>query len=205
MDRIRVLLIEDHTIVRQGIVALLGTAEDIEIVGEAGDGRSGLDEAARLRPEVVVCDLALPGLSGLEVIKRLAGEPDPPKVIVLSMYHDDVWVQRALEAGAAGYLLKGVGVKDLVKVIRKVAGGERHLSPGAQRSSENDPLSEREREVLTLLAEGHTSKEIGSILGISRRTAEHHRARVMSKLGIHDVPGLTRYAIRIGLVDQNLK
>jgi DNA-binding NarL/FixJ family response regulator len=205
MDRIRVLLVEDHTIVRQGVIALLSTAEDIEIVGEAGDGRTGIDEARRLRPDVVVCDLALPGLSGLEVIKRLTSEEPAPKVIVLSMYHDDVWVQRALEAGAAGYLLKGVGVKDLVKVIRKVAGGERHLSPGAARSAENDPLSEREREVLTLLAEGHTSKEIGSILGISRRTAEHHRARLMQKLSIHDVPGLTRYAIRCGLVDQNLK
>jgi DNA-binding NarL/FixJ family response regulator len=202
---IRVLLIEDHTIVRQGVVALLGTAEDIEVVGEAGDGRTGIDEAKRLRPDLVVCDLALPGLSGLEVIKRLTSEPDPPKVIVLSMYHDDVWVQRSLEAGAAGYLLKGAGVKDLVKVIRKVAGGERHLSPAAQRAAETEALSEREREVLTLLAEGHTSKEIGGILNISRRTAEHHRARVMQKLGIHDVPGLTRYAIRAGLVDENLK
>lgn len=205
MERIRVLLVEDHTIVRQGLVALLETAEDVEIVGEAGDGRSGLELALRLRPDVVVCDLALPGLGGLEVIRRLNEQPEPPRTVVLSMYHDPVWVQRALDAGAWGYLLKGAGVRDLVTVIRKVAAGERHLSPAAQRSAEADPLSQREIEVLTLLAEGHTSKEIGGILGISRRTAEHHRARLMQKLGIHDIPGLTRYAVRRGLVDENLK
>lgn len=204
-DMIRVLLIEDHTIVRQGLIALLSTADDITVVGEAGDGRTGLAAAEALSPDVVVCDLAMPGLSGLEVIKRLVELPDPPRCLVLSMYHDTVWVQRALEAGALGYVLKGSAVKDVVGAIRSVARGEGYLSPGARRAADAEELSPREREVLTLLAEGHTSKEIGSTLSISPRTAEHHRARVMEKLGIHDIPGLTRYAIRMGLVDQNLK
>jgi DNA-binding NarL/FixJ family response regulator len=204
-QKIRVVLIEDHTIVRQGIAALLSTAPDVEVVGEAGDGRAGLETVERLRPDVVLCDLALPGLGGLEVMRQLGERPDPPACLVLSMYHDSVWVQRAIDAGARGYVLKGSAVKDLVLAIRIVASGGQYLSPGAKRAAETEELSPREREVLTLLAEGHTSKEIGSILGISPRTAEHHRARVMDKLQIHHIPGLTRYAIRVGLVDQNLK
>lgn len=203
--KIRVVLIEDHTIVRQGVAALLSTAPDVEVVGEAGDGRAGVEIVERLKPDVVVCDLALPGLGGLEVMRQLGERPDAPACLVLSMYHDSVWVQRAIDAGARGYVLKGSAVKDLVLAIRIVASGGQYLSPGARRAAETEDLSPREREVLTLLAEGHTSKEIGSILGISPRTAEHHRARVMEKLQIHDIPGLTRYAIRVGLVDQNLK
>lgn len=202
---IRVLVVEDHTIVRQGLVALLQTAPDIEVVGEEGDGRKALEVAEATRPDVVLCDLGLPGLGGLEVIRRLRAMTPPPRVVVLSMYHDDVWVKRALDAGASGYLIKGSGVKDVVTALRHVAAGEEFLSPGAQRAAQTEELSDREREVLTLLASGLTSKEIGSTLGISPRTAEHHRARLMSKLGINDIPGLTRYAIRIGLIDQNLK
>jgi DNA-binding NarL/FixJ family response regulator len=206
-QKIRVVLIEDHTIVRQGIAALLSTAPDVEVVGEAGDGRTGLEAVERLKPDVVLCDLALPGLGGLEVMRQIneAPEGQRPACLVLSMYHDSIWVQRAVDAGARGYVLKGSAVKDLVLAIRIVASGGQYLSPGAKRAAETEELSPREREVLTLLAEGHTSKEIGSILGISPRTAEHHRARVMEKLQIHDIPGLTRYAIRVGLVDQNLK
>ncbi len=202
---IRVLLIEDHTIVRQGVMALLSTADDIEVCGEAGDGRRGLDLIEELRPDLVLCDLGLPGLSGLEVIKRSKELRHSPPIVVLSMYHDHVWVQRAIDAGAKGYLIKGSGVKDLVGAIRTVAEGGEFLSASARRSTFVEELTKREREVLTLLAEGHTSKEIGGVLGISPRTAEHHRARVMSKLGINDVAGLTRYSIRVGLVDQNLK
>ncbi|MCA9544903.1 MAG: response regulator transcription factor [Myxococcales bacterium] len=204
-ERIRVVIAEDHTIVRQGLVALLQTADDIEVVGEAGDGRGALDAVAAHSPDVLLCDLAMPGLGGLEVIKRLQEEPEPPRVVVLSMYHDAEWVKRALDAGASGYLLKGSGVQDVVRAVREVAKGESFLSPGATMAARSEDLTPREREVLTLLAEGHTSKEIGSVLNISHRTAEHHRARVMQKLGINDVAGLTRYAIRTGLVDQNLK
>lgn len=202
---IRVYIAEDHTIVRQGLVALLEADGDLKVVGEAGDGRTAVEEVTALLPDVLLCDLAMPGLSGLEVIKRVMTLSRVPRVVVLSMYHDHEWVQRAMEAGASGYLLKGAGVKDLVKAVRAVAAGETFLSPGAQRAAEVEALTDREREVLTLLAEGHTSKEIGQTLGISPRTAEHHRARVMTKLSINDVAGLVRYAIRVGLVDQNLK
>ncbi len=204
-DPIRVLVVEDHTIVRQGLVALLETADDVEVVGEVSDGRTAVDEVERLLPDVLLCDLGLPGLGGLEVIKHVRGLARPPKVVVLSMYHDPVWVQRALTAGAKAYLVKGSGVRDVLRAIRAVAEGGEFLSPSASRASNAEALTPREREVLTLLAEGHTSKEMGGILGISPRTAEHHRARLMSKLGINDVAGLTRYAIRQGLVDPNLK
>ncbi len=202
---IRVFVVEDHTIVRQGLIALMETAGDLEVVGEAGDGRSALEMILESKPDVVLCDLAIPGLSGLEVIKRLQDADEPPRVVVLSMYHDPVWVKRALDAGANGYLLKGSGVKDVLDAVRAVAAGEDYLSPGAKRAADADPLTDREREVLTLIAQGHTSKEIGAILDISSRTAEHHRARIMKKLKIGDVAGLTRYAIRTGLVDENLR
>jgi len=203
--KIRVFVVEDHTIVRQGLIALLESCEDLLLVGEEGDGRRALAAIPEAQPDVVLCDLALPGLSGLEILQRLQELESPPKVLILSMYHDPVWVQRAVEAGAKGYLLKGAGVQDVTKAIRAVAAGETFLSPGAQRSIHASPLSPREREILTLLASGHTSKEMGGILGISPRTAEHHRARLMSKLNINDVAGLTRYAIRNGFVDQNLR
>ena len=201
----RVYLVEDHTIVRAGLVALLQTAADLEVIGEAADGRTAVAEIEELKPDVVLCDLALPGLSGLDVIQRVVKESGGPRVIVLTMHHDHVWVQRAVEAGASGYVLKGSGVQDVLNAVRAVASGEEFLSPRAQLESQVEPLSPREREVLTLLAEGHTSREIGDILEISSRTAEHHRARIMRKLGINDVAGLVRYAIRNGLVDENLK
>lgn len=205
---IRVYVVEDHTIVRQGLVALMETADDITVVGEAGDGRSAieaLESGALGSIDVVLCDLALPGLSGLEVIRRVVTLSEPPRVVVLSMYHDSVWVKRALDAGASGYLLKGSGVRDVLDAVRAVAAGEPYLSPMANRAAEAEPLTDREREVLALIAQGHTSKEMGGILGISPRTAEHHRARIMTKLNIGDVAGLTRYAIRTGLVDENLR
>ena len=121
------------------------------------------------------------------------------------MYHDHAYVQTALEAGAVGYVLKGSGVKDVLQAVRAAADGRTFLSPSTRMSASIQPLSDREKEVLTLLAEGHTSREIGETLDISSRTAEHHRARIMRKLKINDIPGLVRYAIRNGLVDQNLK
>ncbi|MGK0361410.1 MAG: two-component system response regulator NreC [Bradymonadia bacterium] len=202
---IRVYLLEDHTIVRQGLVSLLETADDLEVVGQCGDGRRALDEIQALKPDVLMSDIAVPGLSGLEVVKRLRDAGSTVRIVMLSMYHDPEWVKRAMDAGANGYLVKGTGVRDLLKAVRTVAGGETFLSPSATRASRTEELTGREREVLTLLAEGHTSKEIGSVLGISSRTVEHHRARLMTKLGINDVAGLTRYAVRTGLVDLNLK
>lgn len=202
---IRVFLLEDHTIVRQGLVSLLDTADDIEVIGQSGDGRRALEEVLELKPDVLVSDIAVPGLSGLEVVKRLRDGGSTVRIVMLSMYHDPEWVKRAMDAGANGYLVKGTGVRDLLKAVRTVASGETFLSPSATRASRTEELTSREREVLTLLAEGHTSKEIGGVLGISSRTVEHHRARLMTKLGINDVAGLTRYAVRTGLVDLNLK
>jgi DNA-binding NarL/FixJ family response regulator len=197
--------VEDHTIVREGLVALLETADDLKVVGQAADGRTALEEITRIKPDVVLCDLALPSLGGLEVIKRVRDAGVRSQFVVLTMYHDHAWVQRAVDAGAAGYVLKGAGVKDVVKAIRTVAQGDTFLSPSSRLAAQVEPLSGREVEVLTLLAEGHTSREIGSLLTISSRTAEHHRSRIMKKLNINDVAGLVRYAIRTGLVDQNLK
>ena len=125
--RIRVFLVEDHTIVREGLIALLQTDSAIDIVGSASDGRSALAQIETLQPDVLLCDLALPGLSGLEVIERAASFPNPPRVVVLTMYHDAIWVQRAQEAGAAGYVLKGSGVKDVLEAVRRVATGETFL------------------------------------------------------------------------------
>ncbi len=198
-------VVEDHTIVREGIVALLGTTDDLKVVGQAADGRCALDEIPEVDPDVVLCDIALPGLNGLEVVRRLKAEECRAEFVVLSMYHDHAYVQTAIEAGAAGYVLKGSGVKDVLRAVRAVAAGDTFLSPSTKMSASIHPLSDREKEVLTLLAEGHTSREIGETLSISSRTAEHHRARIMRKLKINDIPGLVRYAIRNGLVDPNLK
>jgi len=201
----RVLVIEDHTIVRQGLVALLSATPGLAVVGEAGDGLSALEQLAALRPDVALCDLGLPGLGGLEVMAQARARGCAARFVVLSMYHDAVWVQRAVAAGACGYLLKGAGLHDLTEAIARVARGETFLSHGAQAAQEQPELTAREREVLTFVAQGHTSREISALLDISARTVEHHRARVMEKLGIYDVAGLTRYAVRRGLIDPHLK
>ena len=201
---VRVMIIEDHTIVRQGLVALLSLSDQVALVGEASDGLRALELLVERSPDVVICDLGLPGLGGLEVIERAQALQPEARFIVLSMYHDAIWVQRAVEAGAWGYLVKGSGVQDLTTAILTVARGARYLSVSAQASLEQSALSPREREVLTFVAQGHTSKEISALLEISPRTVEHHRARLMEKLNIFDVAGLTRYAIRVGLIDHNL-
>lgn len=202
-DKVRVLIIEDHTIVRQGLLALLSTAPDLEVVGQAADGLSALEELERLKPDVALCDLGLPGLGGLEVIER--ARDSGVRLIVLSMYHDALWVQRAEAAGASGYLIKGAGLSELIEAIRRVMRGEQAFSQVAQAALYQPELSAREREVLCLVAQGHTSREISGLLEISPRTVEHHRSKLMEKLNIYDVAGLTRYAIRVGLIDSNLR
>jgi DNA-binding NarL/FixJ family response regulator len=202
---IKVFIIEDHTIVRQGLIALLETCDDMTVVGHAGDGQSALEALEHLEVDIAICDLGLPGLSGLEVIERCATRAHPISCIALSMYHDAVWVQRAIEAGAKGYLVKGSGVSELLHTVRVVASGQPLLSSSAQRALSTHELTPREREVLSLVAQGHTSKEMSALLKISARTIEHHRANLMEKLKIYDVPALTRYAIRQGYIDVNLK
>ena len=201
VDAIKTLIIEDHTIVRQGIIALLSTTDEIHIIDDLANGILAIEylESYQGDIDLLLCDLALPGLSGIEVIERASKQGI--KCIALSMHHDSIWVQRALDAGAMGYVLKGADVSDLIGAIRIVNGGVTYLSPSITYAAHKDVLTTRERQVLTFVAQGHTSKEISGLLEISPRTVEHHRANMMNKLRINDVAGLTRYAIRNGLVD----
>lgn len=208
---IRVLLAEDHTIVRQGLVALLSTQAGIEVVGEAEDGRAAVAAAVRLRPDVVLMDLGMPGLNGVDATRQIRRESPGTFVVILSMHASEEHVRPAIRAGATGYLLKGSGLSDLVAAIRAVAAGEGFLSPaiakilvrdaqGDEEPASSGPLTAREREILQLVGEGHSSPDIARLLHLSAKTVEGHRGRIMAKLQIHDVAGLVRYAIRVGLV-----
>jgi DNA-binding NarL/FixJ family response regulator len=210
-DPIRVLLAEDHTIVRQGLAALLTAQRGIVVVGEAEDGREAVAAALRLRPHVVLMDLGMPLLNGVDATRQIRREAPETNVLVLSMHASEEHVRPAIRAGATGYLLKGSGLSDLVAAIRAVAAGEGFLSPAIARILVRDaqsddeptsagPLTSREREILQLVGEGHKSPEIARALHLSVKTVEGHRSRIMAKLQIHDVAGLVRYAIRVGLV-----
>ncbi len=218
-DPVRVLLADDHAIVRQGLAALLASQRGIEVVGEAADGREAVAAAARLRPHVVVMDLGMPGLNGVDATRQIRRESPETAVLVLSMHASEEHVRPAIRAGATGYLLKGSGLSDLVAAIRAVAAGEGFLSPavakilvrdaqrpggGSAQADDGDaasgPLTAREREILQLVGEGHSSPDIARVLHLSVKTVEGHRGRIMAKLGIHDIAGLVRYAIRVGLV-----
>lgn len=209
-NTIRVLIAEDHKLVREGLRALLRRETDIQVVAEASDGLEAVRQAAASLPDLVVMDAGLPGLSGIEATRRLkAAQPSLP-VLILSMHDDAKTVDQALRAGARGYILKGLGVADLCQAIRTVHRGEIYLSPRlAERTlpgflssgaGPKDPLSTREREVLQLIAEGYTSRQIAERLELSRRTVENHRTNIMSKLGIRTVAGLVRYALREGII-----
>ena len=210
---IRVLLAEDHTIVRQGLVALLRAQRGIEVVGEAEDGLEAVAATQRLLPDVVVMDLAMPRMQGLEAMRRIHEECPKTAVLVLSMHASEEHVRPAIRAGARGYLLKGSGLSDLVAAIRAVAAGEAFLSPAVAtillrdaRAAEDEasgPLTTREREVVRLVGSGKSSPEIGKILGLSAKTVEGYRGRIMAKLDLHDVAGLVRYAVRTGLVSSD--
>ena len=210
-----ILLVDDHTIVRQGLRALLDAEDGLEVVGEVGDGRAALDAVQRLRPDVVVMDIAMPGLNGLEATQRIASMPGAPRVIVLSMYTDLEHVVHALLAGASGYVRKEDADTELVAAVRTGKPGHWFLSPHVDRrlvqqhlrratrqeaEGDYEPLSPREREVLQLVAEGRLNKQIALLLGIAERTVEAHRASIMRKLGLTDPAGLVRYAVRKGIV-----
>jgi DNA-binding NarL/FixJ family response regulator len=210
-DPIRVLLADDHTIVRQGLGALLAGHQGIEIVGEAEDGREAVAAALRLKPHVVVMDLGMPGLNGVDATRQIRRESPETYVVILSMHGGEEHVRPAIRAGASGYLVKGSGLSDLVAAIRAVAAGEAFLSPAvtkillrdAQGGDEEGgvgPLTGREREILQLVGEGKSSPDIAKLLHLSVKTVEGHRSRIMAKLDIHDVAGLVRYAIRMGIV-----
>jgi two-component system, NarL family, response regulator NreC len=207
--RIRVLLAEDHQVVREGLRALLRAEPDIEVVAEAADGPEAVRAAEERTPDVVVIDIGLPGLNGVEVIRRLHRSLPETQAVVLSMHDDAPTVDRALRAGARGYVLKGSGIAAVCQAIRTVRRGDVFLSPGisdcvlqgylAATGPKTDPLSEREREVLQLIAEGFTSRTVAERLGLKPKTVENHRAAIMEKLGIHTTAGLVRYALRNGI------
>lgn len=200
---IRVMLVDDHPIVREGMRILLGTSGGIEVVGEAAEGHEACAAARTLEPDVVVLDLALPGLHGVEVTRRIRAERPATRVLVLSMHGSDEHVRPAVRAGASGFVVKGAGLSDIAAAIVAVAAGNAYFSPGlAERLVGDGPpeLSAREREVLVLVAQGYSTPQIGAHLGLSVKTVEGHRGRIMSKLGIHDLAGLVRFAIRSGLV-----
>ena len=214
MNPIRVLIAEDHALVRAGIKALLQAVQEIEVVAEAGDGRQALSLAEEHEPDVVLTDIAMPGMNGFEAIERLAEVCPGARVIVLSMHTSEEYVLRALRVGASGYLLKEAQMDELETAIRAVARGETYLSPsvaqfvadyvrrtgGQIEKSPLERLTPRQREILQLIAEGHTTREIAGILHLGVKTVETHRTRLMDDLDIHDIAGLVRYAIRVGLV-----
>jgi len=213
-EPISVLLADDHHIVREGIKMLLETQSDISVIGEASDGLRAVELAIRLKPLILMADLMMPGLSGLEVTKQVIQHQSRTKVIILSMYSNEAYVMQALRNGASGYVVKESNVGDMVQAVREVASGRPYLSPSISRlamdayiekakSSALDPydtLTDREKEVLHLIAEGFSSAKIAARLYISPRTAESHRANVMKKLGLQTPTELIKYALKKGLI-----
>jgi DNA-binding NarL/FixJ family response regulator len=213
VKKIRVLLADDHALVRAGIRALLERDELMEVVGEAGDGHGTLELIEKLQPDVVLLDLAMPQLGGFEVLKATSRKFPQIHVIVLTVHDEEEYAFQALRAGAAGYLPKSAASAELRLAIEHVMGGKKYLSPTVEQKAAFElsrntlegrpPLSEltpRQREVLTLIAEGHSTKDIARALNISVKTVETHRAQLMDRLDIHDIASLVRYAIKMGLV-----
>jgi len=213
MTKLRVLLADDHTLVRTGIKSMLETLEGVTVVAESGEGRETLELIAKHRPDVALVDITMPGLNGIEVATRAAKESPRTRVVILSMHAGEMYVARALKAGVAGYLLKDAAPDELPMALRAVASGEVYLSPAIskqvvevlRRRTEGEPeplegVTPRQREILQLIAEGRSMKEIAAILEVSVKTVEGHRAQLMDRLDIHDVAGLVRFAIRAGLV-----
>ncbi len=207
----RVLLADDHAVVRQGFRLILAAQPDMEIVGEAANGREAVELGETLQPDVIVMDVAMPELNGIEATRRLAASAPRTRVLALSMHKDSVYVREILRAGARGYLLKDAIDRDLLAAVRAVARGEGYLSPAVSdavlsdyRRHVTDPLdllTSREREVLQMIAEGKTNKEIASILNLSVYTIDAHRGRIMEKLNLHSTTELVRFALRQGLID----
>jgi DNA-binding NarL/FixJ family response regulator len=209
---IRVLIVDDHAVVRSGLRLLLAEEEDIEPVGEAGSARDAVFQARALKPDVILLDIVMPDQTGLDVLPQLMHETPDVKVLILSMQDEPRYVREAFAAGASGYVLKEAADNEVVAAVREVAGGGRYVNPelgarlitadaDAARQAEEDPLSDREREVLRLLALGHTNQEIAKRLYISVRTAETHRAHIMQKLGLQTRADLVAYALERGLLE----
>jgi DNA-binding NarL/FixJ family response regulator len=212
VNRIRVLLADDHLLIRSGIRSLLEKNQDVEVVGEASEGLEALQLAAELSPDIVLMDIAMKGMNGLEATKRLLAVNPSLKVIILSMHVTEPYVSQALRIGASGYLAKRSALVELRAAIDSVVRGETYLcaevpsrwkgNSKAQTANDEpfDRLSPRQREVLQLIAEGQTNKSIAYRLGLSIKTVEIHRTKLMSQLGVHDIAGLVRFALRMGLI-----
>ena len=211
---IRAVIVDDHAVVRSGIKLLLDREEDIEVVGEAGNAKDAIFRARALKPDVILLDVVMPGQSGIEVLPSLLKEAPETKVLVLSMQDDPSYVREAFAAGASGYVLKEAADEEVVSAVREIADGGRYVHPAlgarlvaaeaeARAAADADPLSDREREVLRLLALGHTNQEIAKMLYISVRTAETHRAHIMQKLGLSTRAELVRHALAQGLLDES--
>jgi two-component system response regulator NreC len=207
--RIRILLADDHMMVRQGIRALL-EKEGFDVVAEAMDGREAVRLAEKLKPDVAVLDIAMPLLNGIDAAREIRRVSPRTKTTLLTVHEENQYVVEALRAGVTGYVVKTKAAEDLVKAIREVSLGAVYMSPGVSREAvrayldgtepSTDGLTPREREVLQLVAEGKTTKEVAAVLGISVKTAESHRSRIMEKLDIHETASLVRYAIRLGVI-----
>jgi len=218
MSTIRVFLADDHALVRAGFKSLLQTMEGIEVVGDAEDGHKALELLKEKTVDVLLLDVSMKGLNGLEVLERIHKINPKLRVIMLSMHSNEEYVLQALKSGAGGYLLKDAAPLELELAVRSVARGETYLSPAISKTVVNEylrkdgavgqvarrsafeELTTRQREILQLIAEGHSTKEIASKLDLSIKTVDTHRTELMARLGIHDIAGLVRYAIRVGLV-----
>ena len=215
MNKIRVLLADDHTILRDGIRALLDDQADIEVIGEAEDGQATVKMTAQLLPDVVVMDIAMPLLNGLEATRQIQRDYPQVKVLILTMHENEEYIRQVLAAGALGYVLKDAAARDLLSAIRAVYQGEAVLSPAITRlviedylrwgdirpPDSTNGLTSREREVLQLIAEGYTNKEIAEILCLSIKTVQSHRTNLMSKLDLHDRGELIKYAIQKKIIE----
>lgn len=211
MDKIKVMLVDDHAVLRDGVRAMLGLHSDIEIVGEASEGKEAIEKAQELNPDVIVMDIAMPGMEGLEATRRITRKHPKIKVLVLTQYDNREYILSAIKAGASGYVPKRALGSELVLAIRAVYRGESFLYPSAATAliqdylhqveeEPYDSLTGREREILKLIAEGHTSREIADILYISLKTVLGHRTKIMKKLDLHNHTELIKYAMRKGLV-----
>ena len=215
MARLRVLLADDHTVVRQGLRKVLEESPEWEVVAEAGDGREAVRQAEELKPDVAIIDIAMPLLNGIEATRQIVKRSPSTRVLVLTMHLDEAYVNQMLKAGATGYLLKDSADVDLIHAVDAVSKGKSYFSPGVARvmlddyvrqladrgiSDRYESLSEREREIFQLIAEGKANKEIAAILSISPSTVETHRARIMEKLDLHSAAEIVLYAVRKGVI-----
>ena len=215
MDKIRILLVDDHAILREGIRAILEQEPDISVVGEAEDGRTAVRLACQLKPDIVLMDIAMPLLNGLEATRQIRHDCPEVRVLILSMYDNDEYIRQALANGAMGYILKDATAHELINAIHAIQQGEAILSPAItrlvienylrwgdiQKDSSANGLSPREREVLQLIAEGYSNKQIAEILCISIKTVQAHRLNLMTKLGLHNRADLIKYAIQRKIID----